>query len=59
MKNAAPRVKLKPTTFVALSSVHRAINMRHGGWRTWRKLAGFDWYVTELLALFALVGWPI
>ena len=33
MKNAAPPVGLKPTTFVALSSAHRAIDLRHDGWK--------------------------
>ena len=30
MKNAAPPVGLEPTTFVALSSAHRAIHLHHG-----------------------------
>ena len=51
MKNAVSPVGLKPTTFVAMSSARRAIHLRHGGWRTWQKLAGFYCYVIELLAM--------
>ena len=59
MKNAAPQVELEPMTFIALSSAHSAINMRHCGWRTWQKLAGFDGYVTELLALCHCLCWLV
>ena len=51
MRNAAPPVGLKPTTFVALSSAHRALHLRQGGWSAWQKLAEFYCYVIELLAL--------
>ena len=47
----------KPTTFVALSSAHRTIHLRHGGWGTSQKLAGLDCYVIELLALSYCFGW--
>ena len=58
MKNAAPPVGLKPTTFVALSFAHRSIHLRHGGWRTWQKLAVFYCYVVnELLALCYCLCW--
>ena len=50
-ENASPSVGREPTIFVALSSAHRTIHLRHGGWRNWQKLAGFDCYVMELLAL--------
>ena len=50
-KNAALPVELEFTTFVAMSSAHRAIHLLHGGWRTWQKLAGIYWRLTELLAL--------
>ena len=43
--------------FVAMSSAHRTIHLRHGGWRTWRKLAGFYWYVIELLAMCYCLCW--
>ena len=56
MKNAAPPVGLEPTTFVALSSVHHAIHLRQGGWRSWQKFAGFYCYVIDLLASFVLVS---
>ena len=35
MKNAAPPVELEPTAFAAMSSVRRAVHLRHGGRRTW------------------------
>ena len=37
--------------FVAISSAHRAIHLRHSEWRSWQKLAGFCSYVIELLAM--------
>ena len=51
MQNAALPVGLGPTIIVALSSARHAIYLSHRGWRTWQKLAGFDCYVIELLAL--------
>ena len=57
MKNAAPPVGLKLTAFVAMSSVHRAIHLLHGGWRNWQKLAGFYCYDIELLAMCYYLCW--
>mgnify|MGYP001793113874 CR=1 FL=1 len=51
MKNAALPMGLELTAFVAMSSARRTFHLRHDGWRTWQKLAGFDFYVIELLAL--------
>ena len=49
----------EPTTFVALCSAHRAIHLRHSGWRTWQKLAGIYCHVTELLALCYRLCWLV
>ena len=38
--NNATRMGLKLTKFAALLAAHRAINLRHGGLRTWQNRAG-------------------
>ena len=57
MKNAAPPVGLEPTAFVTMFSVHRAIHLRHGGWRNCQKLAGVLLYVIELLVMCYCLCW--
>ena len=57
MKNAALPVGLERTAFVAISFANRAIHLRHGGWRTREKLAGFYCYVIELLAMCYCLCW--
>ena len=44
----------EPTTFVALSSAHRAIHLRHGRCSTFQNLATFNSYVTTLSGLVLL-----
>ena len=60
MKNAAPPVGLKLTAFVAMSSVHRAIHLLHGGWRNWLGFIAMIlnyWPCVIICVGFGLVGW--
>ena len=53
---------LELTKFAALLAAHRAINLRHGGLRTWQNRLAFNvMKLSGLILLFELVlfGWPM